>query len=201
MPQCEQKIFPSTQLLISSQLRLQSANMRFSILSVIAATASLAAAEITYTIHKSANPSEDELDAYSRIETSIKQTVDRHNALGGASKNLNVYYAPGVPTAEANYNGDVRFGSNRSYMNERTALHEVSHTLGIGQTSAFNDKCAANDWATATPLLQSWDGPDAKINCGGGHIWPYGLNYDDEMSEQNAQRHVQLIQAMIVDGM
>lgn len=175
--------------------------MRFSVLATIAVSAYTAAAEITYTIHKSGSPTEDELDAYGRIETSIQLTVDRHNLLGGANKALNVYYAPGVPTAEANYNGDVRFGSNRSYMNERTALHEVSHTLGIGQTSAFNDKCGANDWATATPLLQSWDGPDARINCGGGHIWPYGLNYDDEFSEENAQRHVQLIQAMIVDGM
>lgn len=55
-------------------------------------------------------------------------------------------------------------------------MHEISHTLGIGQTAAFNTKCAANDWATATPLLRSWDGQSAKINCGGGHIWPYGLN-------------------------
>lgn len=61
-------------------------------------------------------------------------------------------------------------------MTERTAMHEISHTLGIGQTAAFNTKCAANDWATATPLLRSWDGASAKINCGGGHIWPYGLN-------------------------
>lgn len=83
---------------------------------------------------------------------------------------------PSVATADANYNGNVRFGSNRSYMTERTAMHEISHTLGIGQTSAFDTKCAANDWATATPLLRSWDGSSAKINCGGGHIWPYGLN-------------------------
>lgn len=175
--------------------------MRFTMLAALAASVYTVSAEITYTVHKSANPSEDELDAYSRIETSIQLAVDRHNLLGGATKFLNVYYAPGVPTAEANYNGDVRFGSNRSYMNERTALHEVSHTLGIGQTAAFNDKCAANDWATATPLLQSWDGPDARINCGGGHIWPYGLNYDNEWSPEAAERHVQLIQAMIVDGM
>lgn len=83
---------------------------------------------------------------------------------------------PSVATADGNYNGNIRFGSNRSYMTERTAMHEISHTLGIGQTAAFDTKCAANDWATATPLLRSWDGSSAKINCGGGHIWPYGLN-------------------------
>lgn len=83
---------------------------------------------------------------------------------------------PSVATADGNYNGNIRFGSNRAYMTERTAMHEISHTLGIGQTAAFDTKCAANDWATATPLLKSWDGSSAKINCGGGHIWPYGLN-------------------------
>lgn len=88
---------------------------------------------------------------------------------------------PNVATADANYNGNVRFGSNRSYMTERTAMHEISHTLGIGQTAAFNTKCAANDWATATPLLRSWDGSSAKINCGGGHIWPYGLNVSSSL--------------------
>lgn len=67
-------------------------------------------------------------------------------------------------------------------MTERTAMHEISHTLGIGQTAAFNTKCAANDWATATPLLRSWDGSSAKINCGGGHIWPYGLNVSSSLS-------------------
>ena len=55
-------------------------------------------------------------------------------------------------------------------MNERTAMHEISHTLGIGQTTAFNTRCAANNWPRATPLLQSWDGAGVRINCGGGHI-------------------------------
>ena len=39
-------------------------------------------------------------------------------------------------------------------MNERTAMHEISHTLGIGQTNAFNTKCASGDWRTALPLLR-----------------------------------------------
>ena len=59
-------------------------------------------------------------------------------------------------------------------MTERTAMHEISHTLGVGQTAAFNTKCAAGDWKTALPLLRSFDGANAKITCGGGHFWPYG---------------------------
>ncbi|KAF6815122.1 putative ricin b lectin [Colletotrichum musicola] len=175
--------------------------MKLSLIAAVAACAAAAEGAITYTIQRATNPTADQTDAYNKIDAAMKLAVARHSRLGSATKNLRVYYAPGVPTAEASYNGDVRFGSNRSYMNERTALHEISHTLGIGQTAAFDRKCAAKDWATALPLLRSWDGSAAVINCGGSHIWPYGLNYDNEWSETNANRHVQLINAMIKDGM
>lgn len=156
---------------------------------------------ITWSLAKSSSPSADQSDAYARIEAAMRLAVGRYGRYSSASKTIRVAYAPGVPTAEASFNGDLRFGSNRAYINERTALHEISHTLGIGQTSAFNTKCAAGNWRTALPLLRSWDGPSAVINCGGGHIWPYGLNYDNEWSETNANRHVQLIDAMIKDGL
>lgn len=175
--------------------------MRLSILTIVTAYASVASAALSWTLQRASNPTADQLDAYGRIESAMRLAVARHSRLGNASKTLRVYYAPGVPTAEANYNGDVRFGSNRSYMTERTALHEISHTLGVGQTAAFDRKCAANDWATATPLLRSWDGASARINCGGGHFWPYGLNYDNEWSETNADRNVLLVNAMVRDGM
>ncbi|KAF4969076.1 hypothetical protein FSARC_3638 [Fusarium sarcochroum] len=175
--------------------------MRFSLVAALVAYVSTTSAAITWTLEKSANPSADESDAYGKIEEAMRLAVARYSRFSGASKNIQVTYVPSVPTADANYNGSLRFGSNRSFMNERTAMHEISHTLGIGQTAAFDTKCAANDWATATPLLQSWDGADARINCGGGHIWPYGLNYDTEWSETNADRHVQLIDAMLADGL
>ncbi|OLN91964.1 hypothetical protein CCHL11_01485 [Colletotrichum chlorophyti] len=175
--------------------------MKLSLLTAIVASVSAAQGAITWTLQKAANPTADERDAYTKIEAAMKLAVARHSRLGKATKSLRVYYTPGVPTAEANYNGDVRFGSNRAYMNERTALHEISHTLGVGQTAAFNSKCASGNWATALPLLRSWDGASAKINCGGSHFWPYGLNYDNEWSETNANRHVQIVNAMIADGM
>ncbi|KAF4464147.1 ricin b lectin [Fusarium albosuccineum] len=175
--------------------------MRFSILTAALACASTASAAINWSLQKASNPTADQTDAYGRIEAAMRAAVARYGRFSDASKTIRVQYAPGVPTAEANFNGDLRFGSNRAYMNERTAMHEISHTLGIGQTAAFDRKCAANDWRTATPLLQSWDGAGVRINCGGGHIWPYGLNYDNEWSETNANRHVQLIDAMIADGL
>ncbi|KAL4770048.1 hypothetical protein BDW60DRAFT_224480 [Aspergillus nidulans var. acristatus] len=171
-----------------------------SLFAAVLATASCASAALTWSLDKSANPSADESDAYSRIEAAMEAAVARHARLGDASKSIYVYYVPGVPTAEASYDGTIRFGSDRAYMNERTALHEISHTLGVGQTAAFDQHCADGDWPTALPLLRSWDGADAVINCGGGHFWPYGLNYNDEWSETNGDRNVLLVNAMVDDG-
>ncbi|GJC85712.1 hypothetical protein ColLi_08550 [Colletotrichum liriopes] len=175
--------------------------MKLSLLTIVVAAASTAQGAITWTLEKAANPTDDQKDAYTKIEAAMKLAAARHAKLGNAEKTIRVSYTPGVPTAEASYNGDLRFGSNRSYMNERTALHEIAHTLGVGQTSAFNSKCSSGDWPKAAPLLNSWDGSNAKISCGGGHFWPHGLNYDNEWSETNADRHVQIINAMLADGM
>ncbi|KAH7089398.1 hypothetical protein BKA62DRAFT_726760 [Auriculariales sp. MPI-PUGE-AT-0066] len=158
-------------------------------------------AVITWAIQQAANPTADQTDAYNRIHYAMRLAVERHTRLGNATKTIRVYYDTGVPTAEANWNGDLRFGADRAYMTQRTALHEIGHTLGVGQLAAFDTHCAANNWPTATPLLQSWDGASAKINCGGGHFWPYGLNYETEWSETNADRNVLLILRMIADGM
>ena len=177
--------------------------MRFTlVITGVLAYVSSASAAINWTLIKAANPTADQKDAYTRIENCMRLAADKYNQLSTvANKNIRVAYAPGVPTAEANYNGDLRFGSNRAYMNQRTAMHEISHTLGIGQTREFDRRCAAGDWPSALPLLRSWDGPKAVINCGGSHIWPYGLNYDNEWSDINASRHVLLVNAMIRDGM
>ncbi|KAI1169857.1 hypothetical protein F4777DRAFT_584480 [Nemania sp. FL0916] len=175
--------------------------MRSSILALVVTYAAAASATINWTLQKASNPTADQADAYQRIENAMRLAAARYAKFSDASKTVRVMYSPGVPTAEANYNGDLRFGSDRAYMTERTALHETSHTLGVGQTAAYARKCAAGDWATALPLLRSWDGAGAVINCDSQHIWPYGLNYESEFSEVNADRHVQLIDAMLADGM
>lgn len=175
--------------------------MRLSILAVATVYASAVSGAITWTLAKATNPTTDQSDAYTKIEAAMKLAVARYARYSDASKAVKVAYAPGVPTAEANYNGDLRFGSDRAYMTERTAMHEISHTLGVGQTAAFDSKCASGDWATALPLLRSWDGSTAEISCGGSHFWPYGLNYETEWSETNANRHVQIVDAMLADGM
>ncbi|KAI1112868.1 hypothetical protein F5Y14DRAFT_239969 [Nemania sp. NC0429] len=175
--------------------------MHLPIAAILVAYASVASAAINWTLQKAANPSADQQDAYKRIESAMRLAAARYARFTDASKTVRVYYSPGVPTAEANYNGDLRFGSDRAYMTERTAMHEIAHTLGVGQTAAFDRLCASGAWPTALPLLRSFDGQAAKISCGGGHFWPYGLNYETEWSETNGNRHVQMVDAMLADGM
>lgn len=140
--------------------------------SVVLACVSTASGTLNWSIQKASNPTSDQKDAYTRIEAAMKAAVTRYQRYTSANKNIKVYYEPSVPTAEANYNGDLRFGANRQYMTERTAMHEISHTLGVGQTAAFNTHCASGNWPNALPLLRSWDGSSATISCGGGHFWP-----------------------------
>jgi hypothetical protein len=163
---------------ISSLHQISSTNMKLSTL-LFAAYACTASAKLTWTLQKTTNPTADQKDAYTKIEAAMTRAVARYHKYSDANKTIRVAYSPGVPTAEANYNGDLRFGSNRAYMTERTAMHEISHTLGVGQTAAFDKKCKAGHWKTALPLLRSFDGSSAEISCGGGHFWPYGLNVCD----------------------
>ncbi|MCI9857610.1 RICIN domain-containing protein [Microbacterium proteolyticum] len=157
--------------------------------------------KITWSLERSSNPSADELDAYDKITYAMDRAVERYNRLDNIHRHLTVSYAPWVETADGNISGSIRFGWNRGYMQEGTALHEMSHTFGVGQSNAFFNKCQYGGWDSALPLLRTWDGSGANINCSGVHIYPYGLNYNNEFSGQNFDRHVKLVQSMLTDGM
>ncbi len=171
----------------------------FLALSAIALMAVFSHAEVTYTLHKSANPTADEQDAYKRITAVMDSAVKLYNTYSNLSKFINVYYAPGVPTAEASSNGDLRFGENRSYMVVPTAMHEMGHTMGIGTTQEYWDVCKdgvfRNDKVQAK--LREMDGPDAELHCDSQHIWPYGLNRASEVSsEKDLINHVILVETI-----
>lgn len=158
-------------------------------------------AKLTYVLHRSQNPSTDELDAYARITEAMDRAVARYNKFDNFQRQLSVYYSPGVPTAEANSDGIISFGSDRAYMIEAVALHEMAHVHGVGTTWYFQNKCDAQDWPAALPLLRLWDGPNAVITCSNSHMRPYGLNTAEEDSEINFDRSARLVQAMRHDGL
>ena len=98
---------------------------------------SFAEGNVSYTLHKSANPSADEQDAYKRITAVMDSAVKLYNTYSNLTKFINVYYAPGVPTAEASSNGDLRFGENRNYMVVPTAMHEILEYNRCKNTYAY----------------------------------------------------------------
>jgi hypothetical protein len=157
---------------------------------------------VEYTLHKSENPTEDELDAYQRITTVMDSAVYLYNKYTNLSKYINVYYAPGVPTAEASSNGDLRFGKERSYMFVGTAMHEMAHTMGMGTTSEYKSMMDGGVFKgeKAQALLKEIDGPEAELHGDSQHFWPYGLNYASEVkSEQDLINHARIVDAMYQD--
>lgn len=170
--------------------------------SLVACFAVHSLATVEYTLHKSDNPTEDEQDAYRRITTVMDSAVYLYNKYTNLSKYINVYYAPGVPTAEASSNGDLRFGKERSYMFVGTAMHEMAHTMGMGTTSEYKAMMEGGVFKgqKAQALLKEIDGPDAELHGDSQHFWPYGLNYASEVkSEQDLINHARIVEAMYQD--
>jgi hypothetical protein len=157
---------------------------------------------ITWTLVRAQNPTADQQDAYNRITAAMNAAVARYNNLSDLGKNITVHYDPNVPTADGNINGTIRFGAKAS-MNERTALHEISHTIGVGTSGDWGALGCGGTYngAQATALVRQYDGQSATIKCDGSHFWPYGLNYDSEFSQTNADRHVEIVEAMVRDGL
>ncbi|MEU6354803.1 hypothetical protein ABZ896_36720 [Streptomyces sp. NPDC047072] len=169
----------------------------------VAAQPRVAAATITWTLERASSPTQDQLTAYDLITKAMNAAVTRYNNLSDLGKTITVRYDTSVATADGNINGTIRFGANRSYMTERTALHEIAHTIGVGTSSGWTRLGSTGTWrgAQATALVRQYDGSSAKISTGGGHFWPYGLNYETEYSSTAADRHVRIVAAMVGDGL
>lgn len=159
---------------------------------------------LTYTLHRESNPNQDQLDAYTKIKTAMDSALGYYNRYTTLTKHLNVHYNTSVGTADANFNGTIRFGSNRSYMVVHTAMHETAHTLGIGTTNEYrslitNDKVFTGPRATAK-LREITNDPDTLLNGDAQHFWPYGLNFANEVkSEQDLINHCLIVNEMYKD--
>jgi hypothetical protein len=136
-------------------------------------------------------------DARARIIYAMDGAVAQYNRYGVFNKHITVNYNPGVPTAQANYDGWLEFGANASYQQYRTALHETSHTLGVGTTWQWGANLSGGLWTGANGVAQirALDGPTANTNSDGTHFWPYGLNYDSEGNTEAYRRHVLMMAA------
>ena len=162
---------------------------------------------ITYTLAKSANPTATEQTAYGLITAAMDKAITYYNCYTNITKAENVSYNTSVSTADGNYNGSIRFGADTSYMDYRTAMHEISHTVGIGQVSNWssfvanglftgtnaNAQLSAINATLATPLY-------TEVHADTQHFWPYGINYASEVkSEADLIFHCEMVMAIRKD--
>lgn len=129
-----------------------------------------------------------------QVVEAMNEAVALYNKYGEFPKAVIASYDPGVPTADGNYNGNIRFGGQIS---ARVALHELGHVLGIGQHWRWNEFIKDGKWTGEHALkqLREFDGPEATLGADRMHFWPYGLNYDTEWSAEAARRHVLMVAA------
>ena len=128
------------------------------------------------------------------IVSAMDAAVALYNSHGHFPRNLTANYNAAVPTAQASYSGWIDFGGAIS---TRVALHEISHTLGIGTYSGWDPFLVSGAWTGAHALarVRVFDGPAGTLNGDTAHFWPYGLNYDNEDSTLNRQRHIKMVAA------
>ena len=160
---------------------------------------------VTYTLVKVANPTTEQQNAYNMITAAMDSAVWYYNKYTSIAKSITVYYEPSVPTADGNINGTIRFGSNTSYMQKATSMHEIAHTVGVGTSSAWSTLMVGGVYqgANATAVLRSITGnPDDLIHGDTQHFWPYGLNYESEYkSAADLVNHCLIVDAMKQDGL
>ena len=165
------------------------------------------AGHITYTLAKSASPTATEQTAYGLIKTAMDKAIGYYDCYTNITKSLNVSYDPSVDTANGNINGSLRFGPKATYMDYRTAMHEIGHTVGIGQASNWGSFISGDVFTGAHALAQlkainaKLSTPlDTKVHADEFHFWPYGLNQQAEVkSEADLIAHCQMVVAIRQD--
>ena len=158
--------------------------------------------EITYILHQAQAPTADQKEAYDLITEAMDTAVWYYSCYTNITEHIDVYYNPSVETAQANITGPViEFGS-RASMNHITAMHEISHTVGVAYYSwstMFNEGVWKGEQAN-TLIKEVDNDPSAVIYGDKMHFWPYGLNFTTEVdSEQDLINHCRIVVALRAD--
>ena len=162
---------------------------------------------VTYKLNR---PETWPADLVPLITRAMDEATKYYNCYADLSKEITVNYKSGVPTAEANVDGVLSFGSNKSYMQVATAMHEVAHTLGVGYypwAELLNNGrwIGPNVDAFMKALPKEQRDPDMYsqrdyITADSQHFWPYGLNQASEhQSEWSLINHVRIVALMQLD--
>lgn len=137
-----------------------------------------------------------------KIGDSMNYVTNLWSMRTGVTGNVGAQYKSGVPTAQGapssdDGKGSIDFGTQ---MNRRTALHEMSHVMGM----------YVYGWQWKNVLCTgSWHGEKANavagqtLSCDNSHgsVWPWGMNYDNEYSVANGKKQVDVQYALRQDTM
>ncbi|MCX6131163.1 MAG: hypothetical protein NTX25_19160 [Proteobacteria bacterium] len=137
-----------------------------------------------------------------KVSQAMDQALQFYNTHTQLSKKITVSYLASVPTADANFEGHMRFGQDQRYMVPLTAMHETAHTLGIGTHPKWSSLIVDGLWTgeNAVATLRSITGdPSAVLHADSQHFWPYGLNYADRESEADFLNHCKIVIALRKD--
>ena len=137
-------------------------------------------------------------DKKARIVAAMDEAVALYNATGIFDKQIVASYNAETPTADGNFNGNIRFGGQ---IGSRTALHEIGHILGVGTVPNWQGFIVDGQWTGANALaqLREFDGPGAVLHADRQHFWPYGLNFANEDVPGARRRHVLMVAALRAD--
>ena len=152
------------------------------------------------------NPDDAErAGALERITVAMDSALYYFRNYTNQKKAIKVTYNESVPTADCNILGNMRFGKNPVYQWVGTVQHELSHSLGVGQASNWND--FSSPWngqvATLTARVMFRD-MTVNIEHDTQHFWPGGINWRTDVTNaggQAEQERMLKTNAMIVNGM
>ena len=175
---------------------------------------------ISYQLNSSVTNAEGH---YERIDAAMAEAVNYWNNLTSIKGHkLSVNFNAGTPTAEASYGGYMQFGASSSYQRTGTALHEMDHTIGVGQhtywygpSSPLRADGTRGKWlgTRANKVLQFLENDSTAYMTGDAvHLWPasptrsclpYGINgaHEDSGSELVYIGNSLLTQALGEDGL
>lgn len=140
-----------------------------------------------------------------RIKSAFDTATAYYNNFTSIVKHVTVNYSPGTPTADANFAGNIRMGSNSGYQKAGTAMHEMAHTVGVGQHWKYTELMKGTWQGERTnEILQMMTGDkNAVIKGDAIHFWPYGINgaHEDTGKDMDYIIHALILQGMKTDGL
>jgi len=139
---------------------------------------------------------------HQRIKEAFDTATWYYSNYTAIQKHVTVNYSPGTPTADANFDGWINMGANASYQRTGTAMHEMAHTVGVGQhwTWKFiidNDDSYYSAVRANAVLSMMTNGADTAMHGDDIHFWPYGIN---GAHEDTGDDFLYIMNALIVQG-